>query len=119
VLEVSSLRAAAERLGPGVIDLTIGIPDELESAFQAAIREGATAIAAPSTALFSTRRSRIVALAAKYRLPAIYPIREYVDEGGLVAYGTNRRADFRHAAIVVDKILRGAKPAELPVEPTV
>jgi putative ABC transport system substrate-binding protein len=120
VLEVSSLRDAAEALGLPALDLKIGTPDDLESAFQAALRDGAGALAVPSTAFFSTQRSQIVDLAGKYRLPAIYPIREYVDEGGLMAYGTNRRDDFRHAASYVDKILRGAKPADLPVEqPTV
>jgi putative tryptophan/tyrosine transport system substrate-binding protein len=57
-----------------------------------------------------------VALAGKYRLPAIYNSKEYVDEGGLMSYGTDTIDLYRHAAIYVDKILKGAKPADLPVE---
>jgi putative tryptophan/tyrosine transport system substrate-binding protein len=57
-----------------------------------------------------------VALAGKYRLPAIYNSKEYVDEGGLMSYGTDTIDLYRHAAIYVDKILKGAKPADLPVQ---
>jgi putative ABC transport system substrate-binding protein len=65
--------------------------------------------------LFNERR-RIVDLAAKHRLPAVYHWKEYVDGGGLMSYGTDLAEGFRRAAIYVDKILKGAKPAELPVE---
>jgi putative ABC transport system substrate-binding protein len=65
--------------------------------------------------LFDERR-RIVDLAAKNRLPAVYPLREYVDAGGLMAYGASLTDLFRRAATYVDKILKGAKPADLPVE---
>ena len=61
-------------------------------------------------------REQTAALAAKYRLPVVYPAREDVEAGGLVAYGTNVPAQYRQAAGIVDKILKGAKPAELPVE---
>jgi putative ABC transport system substrate-binding protein len=66
--------------------------------------------------MFWNTRARIVALAAKYRMPAIYPEREYADEGGLLAYSQNVSDQFRHAAGHVDKILKGAKPADLPIE---
>jgi putative ABC transport system substrate-binding protein len=69
----------------------------------------------PSTLLFGERR-RIVDLAAKNRLPAMYVAREYVDVGGLMSYGPNFADLFRRAATYVDKILKGAKPADLPVE---
>jgi putative ABC transport system substrate-binding protein len=59
---------------------------------------------------------RIVALAAKHRMPAIYPEREYADDGGLLAYGQDIPASFRSAATYVDKILKGAKPADLPIQ---
>jgi len=62
------------------------------------------------------QRTRVVDLAAKNRLPAAYGLREYVDAGGLMAYGPNDTALFRHAATYVDKILKGAKPGDLPVE---
>ena len=66
--------------------------------------------------LTGSHRSTIIALAAKARMPALYGYREYVDEGGLLAYGPNYRDVFRRGAVYVDKILKGAAPAELPVE---
>ena len=69
----------------------------------------------PSTMLFSERR-RLVSLSATHRLPAVFNAREFVQLGGLMAYGANLPAITRRAAVYVDKILRGAKPADLPVE---
>ena len=66
--------------------------------------------------MFLGERSRLVNLAAKNRLPAVYGLREYVDAGGLMSYGPNIVDLFRRAATYVDKILKGAKPADLPVE---
>jgi putative ABC transport system substrate-binding protein len=66
--------------------------------------------------MFFGERRRLVDLAAKNRLPAVYPLREFVDAGGLMAYGPNLADLFRRAATYVDKILKGAKPADLPVE---
>ena len=65
---------------------------------------------------FFAERKRIVELAGKYRLPAIYPQKEYVDEGGLMSYGADFGDQYRRAAVYVDKILKGAKPADLPVQ---
>ena len=65
---------------------------------------------------FFGERKRIVELAVKYRLPAIYPDREFVDEGGLMSYGADSTDLYRRAAVYVDKILKGAKPADLPVQ---
>jgi ABC-type uncharacterized transport system substrate-binding protein len=65
--------------------------------------------------IFGQRKS-IVVLAANYRLPAMYPQKEFVEDGGLMSYGTDRRDNYRRAAIYADKILKGAKPADLPVE---
>ena len=69
-----------------------------------------------STRPFFAERKRIVELAVKYRLPAIYPNKEYVDEGGLMSYGVDSTDQSRRAAVYVDKILKGAKPADLPVQ---
>src|SRR5881227_697371 len=69
-----------------------------------------------TTRRFFAERKRIVGLAGKYRLPAIYSQKEYVDEGGLMSYGANYDDLFRRAAVYVDKILKGAKPADLPVQ---
>jgi len=66
--------------------------------------------------MFYNERRRLVDLAAKSRLPAVYGLREYVDAGGLMTYGTNITDNYRRAATYVDKILKGAKPGDLPVE---
>jgi putative tryptophan/tyrosine transport system substrate-binding protein len=88
----------------------------LESAFQTAKQKQVNAIMTISTTAFLAERKRIAELAAKYRLPAIYPQKEYVDAGGLMSYGTDNADLYRGAAIYVDKILKGAKPADLPVQ---
>ena len=69
-----------------------------------------------STRRFFAERKRIAELAGKYRFPAIYPQKEYVDEGGLMSHGTDFDDLYRRAAVYVDKILKGAKPADLPVQ---
>jgi putative ABC transport system substrate-binding protein len=88
----------------------------LESAFQTAKQKQVQAIMIPSGRRFFAERKRIVELAVKYRLSAIYPQKEYVDEGGLMSYGPDFTDGYRLAAVYVDKILKGAKPAELPVQ---
>jgi putative ABC transport system substrate-binding protein len=88
----------------------------LESAFQTAKQKQVTAIITQAGNRFFAERKRIVELAVKYRLPAIYPSKEYVDEGGLMSYGVDLTDGYRLAAVYVDKILKGAKPAALPVE---
>ena len=90
--------------------------DEIDRAFSAITTEPAEALLVfPSPMLFLERR-RIVDLAAKYRLPSIFTSREYVEQGGLISYGANVDDLFRRSAIFVDKILKGAKPGDLPVE---
>ena len=88
----------------------------LESAFQTGKQKQVGAIMMISTRPFFAERKRIVELAGKHRLPAIYPQKEYVDEGGLMFYGAEYTEQFRRAAVYVDKILKGAKPADLPVQ---
>jgi putative ABC transport system substrate-binding protein len=91
-------------------------PKGLESAFQSAKQKQVGAIMPMATRSFFAERKRIVELAGKYRLPATYPQKEYVDEGGLMSYGADSIDQFRLAAVYVDKILKGAKPADLPVQ---
>jgi putative ABC transport system substrate-binding protein len=91
-------------------------PKGLESAFQTAKQKQVGAIMIPAGRLFFPERKRIVELADKYRLPAIYPQKEYVDEGGLMSYGADFTDGYRLAAVYVDKILKGAKPTDLPVQ---
>ena len=89
---------------------------DFESAFAAMARERAEALLVLPDSLFGFHRVRIQGLAATTRLPAMYGAREYVEAGGLMGYGVDVRDNFRRAAAYVDKILKGAKPAELPVE---
>jgi putative tryptophan/tyrosine transport system substrate-binding protein len=88
----------------------------LESAFQTAKQKQVGAIMTGGGRLFLAERKRIAELARKYRLAAIYPQKEYVDAGGLMSYGTDNTDLYRRAAGYVDKILKGAKPADLPVQ---
>jgi putative tryptophan/tyrosine transport system substrate-binding protein len=91
-------------------------PADLERVFSDMARERAPALTVLPSTMFLGERSRLVELAAKNRLPAFYPTREYVDAGGLMSYGSNIADSFRRAATYVDKILKGAKPGDLPVE---
>jgi putative tryptophan/tyrosine transport system substrate-binding protein len=88
----------------------------LESAFQTAKQKQVEAIMTSGSPFFFVQRKRIVDLAVKYRLPAIYSQKEFVDEGGLMSYGPDYDDLYRRAAVYVDKILKGTKPADLPVQ---
>jgi putative tryptophan/tyrosine transport system substrate-binding protein len=96
--------------------LDVADPGEFEGAFQAAVSGGAKAIDVLASAFFNANRVRLAELAAKYRLPAMYETSEYVHSGGLMSYGPSLTDLFRRAATYVDKILKGSKPSDLPVE---
>ena len=116
-LQVKELRAAAVALKLKLEEIeTQPDPKGLESAFQTAKQKQVGAIMTGSGLRFFTERKRIVELAGKFRLPAIYPEEEFVENGGLMSYGTDRVDAYRRVSVYVDKILRGAKPADLPVE---
>ena len=91
-------------------------PNDFESAFSAINRGKARSLIVLGSPMFASHRARIADLAAKSRLPAIYPTSHYVDTGGLMSYGNNLSVVYQRAAVYVDKILKGAKPADLPVE---
>ncbi len=91
-------------------------PDEFARAFSDMTSARAGALTVLPSAMFLREHGRLVDLAAKNRLPAVYPQREFVDAGGLMSYGANQLDLFRRAATYVDKILKGAKPGDLPVE---
>jgi putative ABC transport system substrate-binding protein len=116
-LQLKELRAATQalKLKLEVIDTQLDSKG-LESAFQTAKQRQVNGIMTTASRLFFAERKRIVELAGKYRLPAIYFQREFVDEGGLMSYGVNYDDLYRRAAVYVDKILKGAKPADLPVQ---
>jgi len=107
---------AAGILGVELRTIEVSVPDEISTGFEAAEAGGAEALVVVADAMFWNERARIVALAAKHRMPAIYPEREYADDGGLLAYGPSIPDQFRRAATYVDKILKGAKPGDLPVQ---
>jgi putative ABC transport system substrate-binding protein len=108
--------AAAKGFGVQVFYMDVQSAKDIDSAFGVASSKRAEALLVMPTPAMNQRRRRIVGLAVKNRLPAIYPREEYVEEGGLMMYGVNTNDLFRRAAIFVDKILKGAKPADLPVE---
>jgi putative tryptophan/tyrosine transport system substrate-binding protein len=113
-----------KELRPAVLALKLNLeeiethpdPKGLENAFQTAKQKQVNAIMMIPTRPFFAERKRIVELAGKHRLPAIYFGKEFVDEGGLMSYGVDYEDLYRHAAVYVDKILKGAKPADLPVQ---
>jgi putative ABC transport system substrate-binding protein len=116
-LQLKELRAAALALKLKLEEIdTQPDPKGLASAFQTAKQKQVGAIMTISTRRFFAERKRIVELAVKYRLPAIYFQKEFVDEGGLMSYGADFTDLYRRAAVYVDKILKGAKPADLPVQ---
>ena len=110
------LKVAAQSLGAQLQVVEARSPDRLDNAFAAMTRERAGALLVLSDSIFVGQRRRIVDLAARTKLPAIYYQREFVDAGGLISYGASLSDMFRRAATDVDKILRGAKPADIPIE---
>jgi ABC-type uncharacterized transport system substrate-binding protein len=108
--------SAAGVLGVQVQYLDVVGAKDFESAFRAAGKARANALLALASPVVNSQRHQVIELAIKNRLPAIYARSEFVDEGGLMTYGVNINDLFRRAAIYVDKILKGTKPADLPVE---
>ena len=116
-LQMRNAQAAASRLGIELSPvLEIRKPADLEPAFEAAVRARAGAAIRMIDPLVFMLREQTAALSIKHHLPVIYPSREDVEAGGLVSYGTNVPEQYRQAAGLVDKLLKGAKPADLPVE---
>ena len=109
-------RDAAQRTGAELQFLQARNPAEIESAFGGAAVKGAAALIVFDDPVLWSHRLQIVKLAAKGRLPAMYGYREFVDAGGLISYGPDRIDHYRRTAAYVDRILKGAKPADLPVE---
>ena len=107
---------AAKSLGVHLQVLEARGPQEFDGAFAAIARERAEALLILADSAFALHRVRLQGLAAKSRLPAMYGSREYTEAGGLASYGVDVRDNFRRSAAYVDKILRGVKPADLPVE---
>jgi putative ABC transport system substrate-binding protein len=115
-LELTDMEAAAKVLGIKLQSLPVRSLGDLESAFARAKREGAQALITTTGALINTQLRQVLDFAVKNRLPAMYPSSEFVEAGGLMSYGSDNTDLWRRAADFVDKILKGAKPADLPVE---
>jgi putative tryptophan/tyrosine transport system substrate-binding protein len=115
-VELEELRRAAPALRVTLRAIEARRADEIEPAFSTMIRERAQALSTASGPVNNTNRTRIVEMAAKRRLPAVYHESQFVADGGLMSYGPNVAGMFRRAAYYVDKILKGTKPADLPVE---
>ena len=116
-LELKQLRPAASALKLRLEEIETQVDGKgLEAAFQTAQQKQVDAIMTTSVRSFFGERKRIVDLATKYRLPAIYYQKDFVDDGGLMSYGADFNDLYRRAAVYVDKILKGAKPADLPVQ---
>ncbi len=114
--QVKELESAAHSLGVKLLVRDIGTADDLPAAFDAGARERADGILTTAESIFVAQRTRVVQLAAQHRLPGMYPYKLMVDAGGLMAYDSYTSDLQRRAATYVHKILKGAKPADLPIE---
>jgi putative ABC transport system substrate-binding protein len=115
-LQLRSAEAAAPGLGVRLLPVEVRAPREINKAFAAMMREGVGALLVLLDAIFYDQRARIIDLAAKNRLPAVYGYSVFADAGGLMSYAANRFDLVRSTATYVDKILKGAKPGDLPFE---
>lgn len=114
--QIEEIKSAAQNMAVRLQSLKVKHPDELEGAFQTAVQSHANGLIVVTSGPINIHRSKITALAARHRLPAIYDAQEFVSAGGLMSYAPSREDMYRRAAGYVDKILKGAKPADLPVE---
>ena len=107
---------AGQAQGWKMVSVQIGDPSEIGKCFKVAADAGAGALLIPASAILFSRAREVAELAAQSRIPALYELRPYVDAGGLASYGPDIEEIWRHAATYVDKILKGANPADLPIE---
>ena len=114
--QIKEIERAAHLLGIKLRVRDVRTSRELPAAFASASRDGDEGLLTTIESLFATHRTQVVELAGRHRLPAVYPFREFVESGGLLSYGPDIGSLYRRAAAYVDKILKGAKPGDLPVE---
>jgi putative ABC transport system substrate-binding protein len=113
--ELPDLQAAGRAIGRRIVPVNAARESELESAFATIAKSGAGALLVSGGPLYTSRRHALVTLAARHSIPAIYDLREFVDAGGLISYSASISAAYRQAGAYVGRILKGAKPSELPV----
>lgn len=113
---LESVQAAAQQLGVSVVPVHASTPKEIERAFTAIQRERADAVIIPPDSFFISRHRQMAELAERNRLPSMFYYQEAVEAGGLMSYGANNAELYRRAATYVDKILKDAKPGDLPIE---
>ena len=117
--ETSEMQAAADTAGRDLIILNASTESQIDAAFATIVQQRIDALVVTGDPFFVSRRDKVVALAARYAVPTMYVQREFAAAGGLIAYGTNLTDAYRQAGIYVAQILKGAKPADLPVlQPT-
>jgi putative ABC transport system substrate-binding protein len=117
--ETKDVMGSARVLGRQVQVLSAGTPPEIDTAFATLVRQGARAVLVSGDPFFDSQRDKLVALSARHRVPAIYQWCEFTAIGGLMSYGTSITDAYRQAGVYTARILKGAKPAELPVlQPT-
>jgi putative tryptophan/tyrosine transport system substrate-binding protein len=115
-IEWKESQSSARGLGLQLHSMEVSSADKFESAFKDAAKARSAALAVTANALYVSNQKQIVNLAVKNRLPAIFERRDFVESGGMMSYGPDRVERYRRAAAMVDKILKGTKPADLPVE---
>jgi putative tryptophan/tyrosine transport system substrate-binding protein len=113
--ERGEIPVAAQAMGLQLLVLDVGSERDIDAAFATIVQRGAGALFVGSGAFMNSHRERLVALAARHKLPAIYNLRDYVVAGGVMSYGASQSNAYRQAGIYVGRILKGEKPAELPV----
>jgi len=116
MLRLRGTEQAGRQLGITIVSVQLSEGSDAERAFTEIRRAPAEAVTVLSDPVTVGRRAEITELAARYRVPAIYALREWVEDGGLISYATSLNEQWRRAARYVDKVLKGAKPADLPVE---
>jgi putative tryptophan/tyrosine transport system substrate-binding protein len=113
--QLQDLQAAGRIIGIRILEVWVGSAGEFDAAFESVVHEHADALVVAASAFFTSMRDRLIALAAQYRTPAIFQSRLFADSGGLISYGPSSIDEYRQGGIYTSRILKGEKPADMPV----